>query len=633
MASVDVRDVLNLPAEGSTPRPTKKQKTAGPRPNLKGLAREVQNLGGDNPIAIVPEISTFKKRRFGSRKPAARWEMTPFRNSAREDGSLQLRHWRKRTEHQSRKSQQQQEQRQDGEGADNGPEPEKTSPELEDSMFAKFNVKVDIPEYSDDQYKYNLTSNEWTKEETDYLFDLAREFDLRWPLIWDRYDYKPSLPEGTSNGDADGTDPNTAIVPTSKVRSMEEMKARYYEVAAKMMAIQKPVQYMTPVEFNLHETMANFNPASETQRKKFAEDFMSRSKEEAREEESLLIEVRRILARTEKLNQERRELYNRLDYPNTDQDISAFKSSAGLQTLLQNLMSQDKSKKRKSIMESNGTNTPAAGQQSAQPASTPVSESRRESMATSTTAAHRDSVGNSERPEKPAKKGAQQPERKQLSEADRQLYGVSYHDRLGSGPTFRYERINKILTTKSHAQHQRITNTLAELDVPSRLNMPTRAVVEEMEKLLNSIGILLDMRKMNDKVEAEIKLERAKKAEREKHLAPPESSNIADTNGRPSEEVKADGEDEKPESAVNGNGATTSSDAKADSQADGQQPQTNGEGQEEDASAMEVDDSQKNAEVKQEATDDKGERPVSRQKRSASVLSSVSDKSAKRQKK
>ncbi|RYP72521.1 hypothetical protein DL771_004161 [Monosporascus sp. 5C6A] len=629
MASVDVRDVLNLPAEGSTPRPTKKQKTAGPRPNLKGLAREVQNLGGDNPIAIVPEISPFKKRRFGSRKPAARWEMTPFRNSAREDGSLRLRHWRKRTEHQSRdQQQQQQQQQQDGEGADNGLEPE-----LEDSMFAKFNVKVDIPEYSDDQYKYNLTSNEWTKEETDYLFGLAREFDLRWPLIWDRYDYKPSLPEGTSNGDADAADPSTAMVPASKVRSMEEMKARYFEVAAKMMAIQKPVQYMTPVEFNLHETMANFNPVSETQRKKFAEDFMSRSKEEAREEESLLVEVRRILARTEKLNQERRELYNRLDYPHTDQDISAFKSSAGLQTLLQNLMSQDKSKKRKPIMESNGANTPAAGQQSAQPASTPASDSRRDSMATPTTAAHRDSVGNSERPEKPAKKGAQQPERKQLSEADRQLYGVSYHDRLGSGPTFRYERINKILTTKSHAQHQRITNTLAELDIPSRLNMPTRAVVEEMEKLLNSIGILLDMRKMNDKVEAEIKLERAKKAEREKHLAPPEPSNTADTNGRPSGEVKADDEDKKPESAASGNDGTASSDAKADSRADGQQLQANGENQEESASAMEVDDSRKNAEVKQEATDDKGERPVSRQKRSASVLSSVSDNSAKRQKK
>ncbi|KAK7755994.1 swr complex subunit [Diatrype stigma] len=628
MASSDVRDVLNLPAEGSGPRPTKKQRTAGPRPSLKGLAREVQNLGGDNPIAIVPEISTFKKRRFGSRKPAARWELRPFYNSAREDASLHLRHWRKRTELPS-----QQPQTQEGEaGAGDGEGVDKKPPEYEDSMFAKFNVKVDVPEYSDEQYRYNLTNNDWTKEETDYLFDLARDFDLRWPLIWDRYDYKQSLP---IDGERDGAGSHTAIVPATKARSMEDLKARYYEVAAKMMAIQKPVQYMTPAEYTLHETMANFNPVSEAQRKKFAEGFMSRSKEEAREEEALLIEVRRILARTEKFNQERRDLYNRLDYPHTDQDISAFKSSTGLQTLLQTLMTQDKTKKRKSIMENAAASTPVTAQAPALPASTPVSESRRESIAASTTTAHRDSVGNSERPEKPTKKGAQQPERKQLSEVDKQVYGVSYHDRLGSGPTFRYERINKILTTKSHAQHQRITNTLAELDIPSRLNMPTKAVVEEMEKLLNSIGILLDMRKMNDKVEAEIKVERAKKAEREKHLAPPEPSSTVNKEEKPSEASKPQ-DDKQPESATTGVDDVVSSEDKstAERQPNEQPTQTN-EGDGGTASTMDIDSHGEQADVKQETADEKGERPTSRsgRKRSVSVMSSVSDKSAKRQKK
>lgn len=643
MAS-DVRDVLNLPADGAGPRPAKKQKTAGPRPSLKGLAREVQNLGGDNPIAIVPEISTFKKRRFGSRKPAARWEITPFRNSAREDPSLHLRHWKKRTEPPP-----QQETTEDGQATESKDEESHKQllpePEVEDSLFAKFNVKVDIPEYSDEQYRYNLTSNEWSKEETDYLFDLVRDFDLRWPLIWDRYDYKPDLPNGTTGGG----DSSTAMVPATKDRSMEDLKARYYEVAAKMMTIQKPVQYMTPAEANLYETMANFKPESEAQRKKFAEAFLSRSKEEAREEEALLIEVRRILARTEKFNQERRDLYNRLDYPHTDQDISAFKSSAGLQTLLQNLMTQDKSKKRKSIMEnSNGANTPTTATATAQPptqptsASTPVSESRRESIAASTSAARRDSVSTTERPEKASKKGPQQPERKQLSEADKQLYGVSYHDRLGSGPTFRYERINKILTTKSHAQHQRITNTLAELDIPSRLNMPTRAVVEEMEKLLNSIGCLLEIRKMNDKVEAEMKLERAKKAEREKHLAPPEPPATAQANAETSEEVAAAADEDKKqlENATDTANNTTGSagDKAAGGQPPGQHPSQTQDGEpggEEKPSVKADQSADGGADVKQEAADEKAERPGSSSgnKRSASVLSSVSDKSAKRQKK
>ena len=631
MAS-DVRDVLNLPADGAAPRPAKKQKTAGPRPSLKGLAREVQNLGGDNPIAIVPEISSFKKRRFGSRKPAARWELTPFRNSARDDPSLHLRHWRKRTAPPP-----QQQTADDGQGPPSNEESASQTPELEDSMFAKFNVKVDVPEYSDEQYRYNLTSNEWTKEETDYLFDLVRDFDLRWPLIWDRYDYKPELPNGTAGGETNGTDSNTALVPAGNTRSMEDLKARYYEVAAKMMTIQKPVQYMTPAEANLYETMANFKPESEAQRKKLAEGFLSRSKEEAREEEALLIEVRRILARAEKFNQERRDLYNRLDYPHTDQDISAFKSSAGLQTLLHTLMAQDKSKKRKS-MENNGANTPTTSQPPpAQPASTPVSESRRESIAASTTTAHRDSISNTERPEKPAKKGPQQPERKQLSEADKQLYGVSYHDRLGSGPTFRYERINKILTTKSNAQHQRITNTLAELDIPSRLNMPTRAVVEEMEKLLSQINNLLDVRKVNDKIDAEIKLERAKKAEREKHLAPPEPPAAPQPSSEKTETTVTEEKKQPENAAAEAETAVASAgDQVAEAPASGQGPEAKNAPPGGNKPVAEVDNPGGDADIKQEAGDDKGgERPGSSNgnKRSASVLSSVSDKSAKRQKK
>ncbi|KAI1207236.1 uncharacterized protein F4807DRAFT_436296 [Annulohypoxylon truncatum] len=606
MASHDVRDVLNLPLDGGS-RPAKKQKTGVPRTNLKGLAREVQNLGGDNPIAIVPELSAFKKRRFGSRKPAARWELQPFRNSARGDQSLHLRHWRKQTEEQARPQE-----RQNGE---NGAGVETKSEQLEDSAFAKFNVQVDIPQYSDDQYQSNLKSDEWTKDETDYLFDLARLFDLRWPLIWDRYEYQPK-PEKVTNGDGgDTTDPNTAVVPASKVRSLEDLKARYYEVAAKMMAVQKPVQYMTQAEFALHEVMANFNPNSEAQRKKFAADALSRSSEEAREEEMLLIEVRRILARQERLNQERRELYNRLDYPHQDQDINAFKSSSGLQTLLQNLMNVDKTKKRKSLMEANGANTPASAHPSGHPAnSTPLSETRRGSIAASSvTAGHRDSIGGGERPERPTKKGAQ-PERKKLTEQEEQIYGVSHHDRLPSGPTFRYERINKILTTKSNAQHQRITNTLAELDIPSRLNMPTRAVVEEMEKLLQAIGTLLDLRKTNDKVDAEIRLEKAKKAERERKegkVPPPEEK----TNGEVKEEKD---KDKDKDGLTNGDAASAGG---------GAAEKTNGETASADADAAKK---QISAEDK-----DKSVRPESSggRKRSLSVLSSVSDKSAKRQKK
>ncbi|KAJ4265400.1 swr complex subunit [Fusarium torreyae] len=622
MTSSDVRDVLNLGDGASGPRPTKKQKISAPRPNLKGLAREVHNLGGDNPIAIVPEVTHFKKRRFASRKPAARWEMRSFKNSAREDSGFTLRHWRRKDEKQEGNDPSQE---QTGQGEQ--PQPPKDG--LEDSAFAKYNVQVSVPQYSEGQYQQSLQHGDWTKEETDYLLELARDFDLRWPLIWDRYEWNPPATNGEA--DADG-DESKAIVPATRSRSLEDLKARYYEVASKMMAAQKPVQYMTQPEFSLHELMAHFNPQQEKLRKEFALNALTRSREEAREEESLLLEIKRILARSERFNDERRELYNRLDYPRADTDINAFKSSAGLQNLLQNLMTADKSKKRKSLMPGDGTSpsgtappqTAAAASAAATAAAAATQESaRRESTVAST--GHRDSTGPAPTPAAPNnKKGQQQQqERRKLTTQEELLYGVTHHDRLGSGPTFRTERINKLFSHKSNQQQMRITNVLNELDVPNKLAMPTAATTHQYEQLLGAVNSLLDARKVSDKIDAEIKVEQAKKAEREKAMAPPESESTA---GKDKTDDKNDGDSDKaPTEKPNGDvtSAPSASEEASKDALEAAAPTTK---------PPEV----STKETEETAESDKNGRPGSSgatHKRSASVLSSVSDTSNKRQKK
>lgn len=557
MASLDVRDVLNLPQDGAASRPTKRAKTTAPRTNLKGLAREVQSLGGDNPIAIIPEVSIFKRRRSqATKKAASRWELRPFKNSARGDDSLILRHWRRKENGGGDRAATQENDDVPMEGADSDKQQqdrqqEKTAQSLEDSAFAKFNVHVDVPQYTDDQYHSNLRRHDWTKEETDYLLDLVRDFDLRWALIWDRYEYTPTRPGGQmTNGNS------AAVVPVPAPRSMEDLKARYYEVAAKMMAVQKPAQYMSQPEFSLYETMLKFDPHMEMQRKKFAANALSRSKEEAREEESLLLEVKRILARQERFNEERRDLYNRLDFPPSDHDISTFKSSQGLETLLKTLMTADKSKKRKSLMASDGSNLAAPGsagangQQAPASATTPAtagSESRRESIAASSAIAQRESAAVEkatpvEAPSKPNNKkgGAAQPERRRLTEQEEQVYGVSYHDRLGSGPTFRYEKVNKLFNHKSGQQQQRITNVLNELDVPSRLTMPTAAVTSQFEQLVHTVTQLVDLRKQLDKLDGELKIENARRVEREK------AQGLAAKAGSKADNKAADGKTDGP---------------------------------------------------------------------------------------
>ncbi|KAG7286326.1 carnitine transporter [Staphylotrichum longicolle] len=628
MASNDLRDVLNLPSDQSAAhRPSKKQKTAAPRPNLKGLAREVQNLGGDNPIAIVPEVHVFKKRRFASRKPAARWELRAFTNSARDDGgTLVLRHWKRKTEHGAPP-----EPMQDGEmrPSEDGVDGEKKVETTEDSSFAKFNVQVSVPQYDDDQYRSNLQSVEWTKEETDYLMEVARDFDLRWPIIWDRYEFAPKPPPGE---EANGT--STAVVPAPKPRTMEDLKARYYEVAAKMMAVQKPAQYMTRPEFELYEMMQNFNPEQERKRKEFALNTMARSKDEAREEESLLLEIKRILARTERFNEERRELYNRLDYPATDSDINSFKSSAGLQALLQNLMSTDKSKKRKSILgPGDGVSPSGAVPGSAASESNPnrresiaaAPSSRRDSdvrgpaasaeptptTATSASGAAAAAAAAASAAAANKKKGsAAQPERRKLSTQEEQVYGITYHDRLGSGPTFRYERINKLYSHKSGQQQLRMTNALAELDVPPRLVMPTAAVTAQFEVLWSAVAALVDMRKLSDKLEGEIKLEEAKKVERER------AKGVlgGDEAGKAGEGEEGKKGKEATEEATGEGGQAAAAEAKAD-------------GIKEEPGA----EKDKTAAPDAAAAARPGSSGA--HKRSASVLSTTSDKSAKRQKK
>lgn len=700
MASIDVRDVLNIPQDGSAPRPSKRAKQSAPRTNLKGLAREVQSLGGDNPISIVPEASVFKKRRQASRKPAARWELRRFGNSAREDASLILRHWCRK---------------QDG-GPDNGnddgsgangdqstddqqqqqPPPQKDQV-IEDSAFAKFNVKVDVPQYNDDQYNSRLQSVGWTKEETDYLLELVRDFDLRWPLIWDRYDYKPLQADGEATGGASG-----AVVPLTSARSMEDLKARYYEVAAKMMAVQKPAQYMTNDEFQLYETMLKFDAVQETQRKKFAANCLTRTKEEAREEESLLLEVKRILARQERFNEERRELYNRLDYPPTSDttDISSFKTSQGLSNLIQNIVTADKTKKRKSLMgpESAGAGVGAGAGTAAAAAAAAASSSagaatsagaggaaagitnsngpptsattdgRRESAAATPAGSHRESISAVEKPtpiEAPAKggkKGSAQTERRKLNEHEEQVYGVSYHDRLSSGPTFRNEKVNKLFSHKSMQQQQRITNVLNELDIPSRLVMPTSAVTTQFEQLVHTVTQLVDLRKQIDKLDGEIKVEQARKTERDKaqgtagsQAAAAAADGVAAADGSKAAAEGGDKTYDSSPSKVNGDRLSSS---KADGANSGGGEEENGDKSLSGAAGA---DSEVDAEVEEKSAEDgkattgegapaikdedsaekekpfntrpasRGSRPGSRHKRSASVLSASSDK-GKRQK-
>ena len=413
-------------------------------------------------------------------------ELVPFTNPARNDG-LVLRHWRKKRDPVPSATT-------NGEGNDistgqgNPPQPEK------DYYFAKYNVKVAVPDYTGEEYENYLENHEWSKEETDYLVALCLEHELRWPIIWDRYEYKP-----ISTADASGANPSTLAV-DPKPRSMEDLKARYYGVAARMMSVRQLLSTMSSSEFETFEKMSKWDPKQETRRKQMAETLMSRTSDEVKEEEFMLGELKRIVTHQERLLEERKELYARLEAPLSTGNTQMYLSSQGLNQLLHTLLAADKGRKRRSII-SAGESGPGVT------ASGPNTGEKKDNN-------HRESIsgpgGSSNK-----KGGSSAAERRKLTPREKEIYGVTHHERLNSGVQFRHEKMNRLAQAKSNVQALRVSNALTELGIPTRLVMPTARISAEFERLIQSIHTLIDVRKLSEKLEGEVKIALAQKEERD----------------------------------------------------------------------------------------------------------------------
>ena len=462
--------------------------------------------------------------------------MTSFTNPARTDGLL-LKHWRKKGAPKAAGT--------TGAGASRGEE-EHESLNPDDAPdhtyhYAKFNLEITSPEYTAYEYQTHLQSDGWTKEETDYLVDLCASFDLRWPVISDRYQYPP-YPASSS-----GACTNT-IPADPPFRSLEDLKARYYVVASRMMAVHHPLSSMSATEFDLHEKMSKFDAAQETRRKHMAEALLSRTPEEVAEENLLIAELKRITDAQDKLVEDRRELYARLESPSpiTLANTAAlnpaaalainhpqtYQTSQGLTQLMQNLMNVDKNKKRRSLM-GGGGNGPITSISTTDVTSSPVSNTPNPTPTTATmkdslTSSHRDSITSTtplgtttssttiNNKKTTAAQALAPPQRRKLTPHELSLYGVSHHDRLTSGVTFRHDKVARMLAAKSNIQAQRVARALTELEIPPRLVMPTVKVCSEYERLINNIHVLVDVRKVAEKVEGEWKVLLASKEDRER---------------------------------------------------------------------------------------------------------------------
>ena len=621
---------------------------------VAGMSREVLDLKyeGAPPISIVaPKFKDKPKLPFKPRP----WEETAFGNSARKDGLI-LRHWRRKGDISNAAALPVTPA--DSNAASEMEQDEKAAPTLSDSHWAKFNIKVDRPQYTDEQYETHLQNDDWSKEETDYLVDLATDFDLRWIVIADRYEYQPKE-QPKENEDS------MAITPQAKPRSQEDMKARYYDVAAKTMVLHNPLSSMSSSEFDLHEKMTKYDPDQEKKRKMYAEQLMNRTDEEKYEEEMLLKELSRIVLNQEKLFNERKALYDRLGTPPgppQTHSTAMYQSSQGLTQLMQNLLAQNKNKE----LEKKEKRRSAMGVEGDFPGG-PSGMDR----------SQRHSIGGGL--DKRYSFGQGGP--RQLSAREEQKYGVSHpNERLTGGVQFRHERITKAGQAKSGVQTSRIGAALIELKIPQRLTMPTAKVVTEYEKLIESIKTLLEVRKLSEKLDGEIKVWQAQKEQQEakdrgEEVKEEEPSQVveneeeedtkevdeqaerrrkAEAEDDDEDEENAEEKEEEKEDSDDGVSPKESNkdeeeDAEVDEHFAGDQDEEEAEEEDDEDEEMpdeaeaEVDDDNNeddDANANEENEDDGASSPPSPapttrseglRKRSASVISHVSNKSSKRQ--
>ncbi|XP_077240446.1 myb-like transcription factor family protein [Tasmannia lanceolata] len=234
---MDAKDILGLPKSVFPPAQEKKprsHKDSQRKPD--GVSREVYALTGGLP-PLMPSLDiSHLKRRPPSDKQKISWQWLPFTSSARTD-NLQLYHWARVV---------------------NG------VPPTGDYSFAKYNKSVDIIKYTDEEYEKHLTDPMWTKEETDRLFDLCEQFDLRFIVIADRF-------------------------PAS--RTVEELKSRYYAVSRALVVARAP----SSGEVSGHPLVKEpYNVSQEVERKRALSTVFCQTKQQDRKDAEILAEAKRI---------------------------------------------------------------------------------------------------------------------------------------------------------------------------------------------------------------------------------------------------------------------------------------------------------------------------------------------------
>lgn len=481
----DVRDILSLPQQGSSQAPSSSlphsqnhaQQRKKKKPKMDGISRELYALLGDN----TPSL-TFTQAGLGGdvgasgsgkgkfmpkfkRKPqkVQGWRIVPFSNPARKDG-LTLRHWIPASEL--------------GEGGD---------AEAEQYRFANLNTSSGVYSYSNDEYHQHLRDDDWTKEETDYLIDLCQQYDLRFVIITDRYEWP------------------------GRERSMEDLKARYYAICRRLIRSRISTDDME-ARSQLVLTYS-FDRAREVERKRHVARLFSRTPQQLAEEEALYVEARRLEQNESKFATEREELLRLLGgwerVPNIrSESVAAAGSGVGVtqEAAEEALEAARRNKKRKAGTE--GSTAPednaAPSNRVASASATPLSAKQKAELRN----AQFDEMHNITRFDPQSNVGlSAKPPYPYLTGTPSTYPPVAPSLNNPSSSHGAYLRSTRMLTPKSNLL-QRTQEAMAELQPPIsiRLCFATKENCEKWEGVVGAITSGLEMKRQLDRVQSELRV-------------------------------------------------------------------------------------------------------------------------------
>ncbi|GBF95675.1 hypothetical protein Rsub_08657 [Raphidocelis subcapitata] len=247
----DARDILGAAA----PLAAAERKAKAPvvkRP--EGMSREAFELiRNSNPIVTTQLMEELKKgKKEKPNKPTGKgavvWRALPFLNQARTDG-LQLVHWAKGFKDANGRV------RDAHEG---------------DYPFAKYNKKCPVYRYDEEEWASLIVNPEsnWSREETDHLLGMVEQFDQRFIVIADRWEFPGGPP-----------------------RTLEDLKERYYDIARKLLIAREG----TDATLANHPLVkAPYNAAQDRQRKAALMSLLDRDTSQEDADNAVLEQARQI---------------------------------------------------------------------------------------------------------------------------------------------------------------------------------------------------------------------------------------------------------------------------------------------------------------------------------------------------